>query len=209
MTKNLYWKIYSLNFLSLICAARLRLHCRAVNVAALKLLDQGIPRSRLKGSWAGATGYPQFMPSAVLRLRADGDGDGRADSWSNEMDGLSSIANFLREAGWKANTPWGIPVRVSPGFDRASVGNLATSVDCPRVHARHSRPLTMREWRLRGIVPVNRALRGEEIAYFLEPDGVYGTAFLLTGNYKAILKYNCSNFYALSVGLLADRIIGR
>ena len=178
-------------------------------VAALKLLDQGIPRSRLKGSWAGATGYPQFMPSAVLRLRTDGDGDGRADIWSNEMDGLSSIANFLREAGWKANTPWGIPVRVSPSFDRASVRNLATSVDCPRVHARHSRPLTMAEWRARGIVPVSRALREDEIAYFLEPDGIYGTAYLLTSNYKSILKYNCSNFYALSVGLLADRIIGR
>jgi len=178
-------------------------------VAALKLLDQGIPRSRLKGSWAGATGYPQFMPSAVLRLRADGDGDGRADIWSNEIDALSSIAHFLREAGWKANTAWGIPVRIQPGFDRASVRNLTTSVDCPRVHARHSRPLTMREWRLRGIVPISRSLREDEIAYFLEPDGVYGTAYLLTGNYKSILKYNCSNFYALSVGLLADRIIGR
>ena len=178
-------------------------------VAALKLLDQGISRSRLKGSWAGATGYPQFMPTAVLRLRADGDGDGRADIWSNEMDGLSSIANFLREAGWKANTPWAIPVRVSPSFDRSAVRNLTTSVDCPRVHARHSRPLTMREWRLRGIYPVSRSLREDEIAYFLEPDGIYGTAFLLTGNYKAILKYNCSNFYALSVGLLADRNIGR
>ena len=178
-------------------------------VAALKLLDQGIPRARLKGSWAGATGYPQFMPTAVLRLRADGDGDGRADIWTNETDGLSSIANFLREAGWKANTPWGIPVRVSPGFDRARVRNLTTSVDCPRVHARHSRPLTMREWRALGIVPVSRSLREDEIAYFLEPDGVYGAAYLLTANYKSILKYNCSNFYALSVGLLADRIIGR
>ena len=178
-------------------------------VASLKLLDQGIPRWRLKGSWAGATGYPQFMPSAVLRLRADGDGDGRADIWSSEMDGLSSIANFLRDAGWKANTPWGIPVRVSSGFDRAAVRNIATSVDCPRVHARHSRPLTMREWRLRGIVPVSRALREDELAYFLEPDGLYGQAYLLTGNYKSILKYNCSNFYALSVGILADRIIGR
>lgn len=178
-------------------------------IAALKLLDQGIPRSRLKGSWAGATGYPQFMPTAVLRLRADGDGDGRADIWSNEVDGLASIANFLKEKGWKANTPWGIPVRVSPTFHRAGVRNLTTSVDCPRVHARHSRPLTMREWRALGITPVSHSLREDEIAYFLEPDGVHGTAYLLTANYKAILKYNCSNFYALSVGLLADKIIGR
>ena len=178
-------------------------------VAAMKLLDQGIPRWRLKGSWAGATGYPQFMPSAVLRLRADGDGDGRADIWSSEMDGLSSIANFLREAGWKANTPWAIPVRVPTNFDRASVRNLTTAPNCPRVHARHSRPLTMREWRTMGITPVGRTLRDDEIAYLFEPDGIYDTAYLLTGNYKAILKYNCSNFYALSVGVLADRIIGR
>ena len=178
-------------------------------VAAMKLLDQGIPRSRLKGSYAGATGYPQFMPTAVLRLRADGSGDGRADIWTDEMDGLASIANFLRDAGWKANTSWGIPVQVAPTFNRAAVRNVATSPDCPRVHARHSRPLTMREWRALGLTPVSRSLREDEMAYFLEPDGIYGTAYLLTGNYKAILKYNCSNFYALSVGLLADRIIGR
>ena len=178
-------------------------------VGALKLIDMGIPRWRLKGSWAGATGYPQFMPTAVIRLRADGDGDGRADIWGSEMDGLSSIANFLREAGWKANTPWAIPVSVPIGFDRSSVRNLTTSIDCPRVHARHSRPLTMREWRMMGITPISRTLRDDEIAYLFEPDGIYGTAYLLTGNYKAILKYNCSNFYAMSVGILADRIIGR
>jgi len=188
---------------------RRRLLFESEFVAAMKLLDQGIPRSRLRGSWAGATGYPQFMPSAVIRLRADGDGDGRADIWSSEMDGLASIANFLREAGWKANTAWGIPVRVPYNFDRGAVRNIATSPDCPRVHARHSRPLTMREWRMMGITPVSRTLRDDEIAYLLEPDGIYGTAYLLTGNYKAILKYNCSNFYALSVGVLADRIIGR
>ncbi len=178
-------------------------------VAALKLIDMGIPRWRLKGSWAGATGFPQFMPSAVIRLRADGDGDGRADIWASEMDGLMSIANFLREAGWKANTPWGIPVRIPSGFDRSSVRNLTTSPDCPRVHARHSRPLTMREWRMMGFAPLSRTLRDDEIAYLFEPDGSYGTAYLLTANYKAILKYNCSNFYAMSVGLLADGIIGR
>lgn len=178
-------------------------------VAALKLLDQGIPRWQLKGSYAGATGYPQFMPSAVLRLRADGDGDGRSDIWSSELDGLASIANFLRDAGWKANTPWGIPVTVAPTFDRAAVRNVGISPTCPRVHARHSRPLTMREWRALGIAPVRYSLREDETAWFLEPDGTYGTAYLLTSNYKAILQYNCSNFYALSVGLLADRIIGR
>ena len=78
-------------------------------VAALKLIDLGVPRYRLKGSWAGATGYPQFMPSVALRLRADGDGDGYADIWANELDGLASIAAYLRDAGWKPNIALGNP----------------------------------------------------------------------------------------------------
>ena len=178
-------------------------------VAALKLLDSGIPRWRLKGSWAGATGYPQFMPSAVLRLRADGDGDGRAEIWSSQSDGLASIANFLKEAGWKGGVPWGIAVSVPASLDRNAVRNIATAPDCPRVHARHSRPLTMREWRALGVTPYGRTLPDSEPATLLEPDGRGQTAYLLTGNYKAILKYNCSNFYALSVGLLANAIVGR
>ena len=90
-------------------------------IAALKLLDRGTPRYRLKGSWAGATGYPQFMPSAVLRLAVDGDGDGSKNIWASEIDGLASIANYLREAGWKPNVHWGIPVRVPASFNRRSV----------------------------------------------------------------------------------------
>ena len=93
-------------------------------IAALKLIDRGTPRYRLKGSWAGATGYPQFMPSAVLRLAVDGDGDGsRATSGASEIDGLASIANYLREAGWKPNVHWGIPVRVPASFNRRSVAS--------------------------------------------------------------------------------------
>ena len=76
-------------------------------LATLKLLDAGIPRWRLKGSYAGATGYPQFMPSVALRLRADGDGDGAANLWSNEDDAFASIANYLRDAGWKRGDPVG------------------------------------------------------------------------------------------------------
>lgn len=178
-------------------------------VAALKLLEMGIPRWRLKGSYAGATGYPQFMPSTVIRLRADGDGDGKAEIWSNQVDGLASIANYLKDAGWKAGVPWGISVRVPPSFDLSAVRNIAAAVECPRVHARHSRPLTMREWRALGVVPLGRSLPDGEVATLLEPDGRGQTAYLLTGNYKAILKYNCSNFYALSVGLLANAIVER
>ena len=178
-------------------------------VAAMRLIDQGVPRSRLRGSYAGAMGHPQFMPTNVLRLRADGDGDGDFDIWGSQLDGLASIANYLRGAGWRAGMLWGVPVRVPAGFSRASVRSLTTAAKCPRVHARHSRPLTMREWRARGIVPLDRSLRDDDLATLMEPDGPYDTAYLLTDNYRAILDYNCSNFYALSVTLLADRIIGR
>jgi lytic murein transglycosylase len=177
-------------------------------VSGLKLLDMGIPRWRLKGSYAGATGYPQFMPSTVIRLRADGDGDGRAEIWSSEVDGLASIGNYLKDAGWKAGVPWGIPVNVPSTLDRNAVRNTVTATECPRVHARHSRPMTMAQWRAMGVTPLRRSLAEGEMATLIEPDGRGATAYLLTGNYKAILSYNCSNFYALSVGLLANAIVG-
>ena len=178
-------------------------------VAALKLIDLGYSRSRLRGSWAGAMGYPQFMPSVVLRLRADGDGDGYADIWRSEDDAFASIGNYLRDAGWRANMLWGVPVRVPAGFNRAAVSNPTTTADCPRVHARHSRPMSMAQWRALGVAPLGRSLRETDVATLIEPDGPAETAYLVTDNYRAILKYNCSNFYALSVALLADGIIGR
>lgn len=178
-------------------------------VAALKLIDLGVPRWRLKGSWAGATGYPQFMPSVALRLRTDGDGDGFADLWRSEPDGLASIANYLRDAGWKPNIPWGIAVRTPPSLNRAAIRSRVKPQRCERVYSRHSRWLTMGEWRSLGVVPLGRNLPNNEMATLLEPDGPYATAYLLTTNYRTILDYNCSNFYALSVGLLADAIARR
>jgi membrane-bound lytic murein transglycosylase B len=178
-------------------------------VAALKLIDMGVPRYRLKGSWAGATGYPQFMPTVVLRLRTDGDGDGYADVWASELDGLASIANYLRDAGWKAGVPWGIAVRTPPTLNRAAIRSNVTAPRCPRVYARHSRWLSIRDWRALGVVPIGRGLPDSELATLIEPDGPYATAYLLTNNYRTILDYNCSNFYALSVGLLADAIAQR
>lgn len=177
-------------------------------IATLKLIDRGVPRDRLKGSWAGATGYPQFLPSVYLRLARDGDGDGRADIWNNEADALASIANYFVNAGWRAGRPWGVPARVPPQLDRASVAERLDSPRCPRVHERHSRWLTVGEWRRRGVVPIGGpALRDDELVSLLEPDGPNETAYLLTGNYRVILDYNCSNFYALSVGLLADAVV--
>ena len=178
-------------------------------VAALHLIDQGVPRSRLKGSWAGATGYPQFMPSVVLRLRTDGDGNGTADIWTSEIDALASIAAYLRDAGWKPDVHWGIPVQVPASFNRAGVRTAVAAARCPAVFARHSRWLTMREWRALGIVPTGRSLPDNELASLIEPDGQGATAYLLSTNYRAILDYNCSNFYALSVGLLGDAIARR
>ena len=178
-------------------------------VATLKLLDGGVSRARLRGSYAGATGYPQFMPTAALRLRVDGDGDGYANIWSNEVDALASMANYLREAGWKRGVPWGVPTSVPSNFNRAAVRSTLAPARCPRVYQRHSRWLTAREWRSLGIVSHGRPLADSEMATLIEPDGPGQRAYLLTNNYRAILDYNCSNYYALSVGLLADAIAGR
>jgi membrane-bound lytic murein transglycosylase B len=176
-------------------------------VAALKMIDRGVPRSRLKGSWAGATGYPQFLPSTWLRIAADGDGDGRADIWTSAPDALASIARYLQNAGWRPGVPWGVAVNVPPGLERSALRTTLLSPRCPRVHERHSRWLSIGEWRRMGLVSQSGIWpRDSEQASLIEPDGPGATAYLLTTNYKAILDYNCSNFYALSVGLLADAI---
>ena len=177
-------------------------------IAALKIIDRGYPREILKGSWAGAMGYPQFLPSVYLRLARDGDGDGRADIWRNEADTLASIANYFANAGWRAGQPWGFAVNVPGGFSRAGVSNRLISPRCPRVFARHSGWRTIAEWRALGIMPQAGSWRAGDsaLATLIEPDGPGRTAYLLTGNYRVILDYNCSNFYALSVGLLADAI---
>ncbi|WP_157217224.1 lytic murein transglycosylase [Flavisphingomonas formosensis] len=176
-------------------------------IATLKLLDRGIPRERLKGSWAGATGYPQFLPSMYIRLGMDGDGDGKADIWTSQADALASIANYFVNAGWKPNVPWGVTASVPAGFNRDAVKPLIVSPRCPRVHARHSRWLSVAEWRALGVIPTGAArISDNEQASLIEPDGPGATAYLLTTNYRSILDYNCSNFYALSVGLLANAV---
>jgi lytic murein transglycosylase len=176
-------------------------------VATLKMYERGYPRAKLKGSWAGATGYPQFLPTVYLRLAADGDGDGRADIWASSADALASIGNYLSNAGWKPNVPWGVRVRVPAGLNRASLGSRLAAPRCPRVHERHTRWMTIGEWRRLGVVADGSVLPADsELATLLEPDGQGAPAYLLTTNYRTILDYNCSNFYALAVGLLADEI---
>jgi membrane-bound lytic murein transglycosylase B len=146
------------------------------------------------------------MPSNVLRLATDGDGDGSANIWGSEMDGLASIAAYLQDAGWKRGVHWGVPVAVPATLDRAALRTTLVPPRCPQVFRRHSRWLTMREWRQLGVQPTGQSLPDAEMATLIEPDGPGATAYLLSANYRAILDYNCSNFYALSVGLLADRI---
>lgn len=177
-------------------------------VATLKLVERGHPRSQLKGSWAGATGYPQFLPSVFLRLGVDADGDGRPNIWSSQVDALASIANYLSNAGWKPNVPWGFPVNVPANLNRAGLQTPLVAPRCERVFERHSEWRTMDEWRRLGIAPQGGRwpVGANEMATLLEPDGRGQTAYLLTTNYRTILDYNCSNFYALSVGVLADAI---
>lgn len=175
-------------------------------IATLKMMDRGFPRERLKGSWAGATGHPQFLPSVYIRLARDGDGDGRADIWNSEADALASIANYFVHSGWRRGQPWGVPATIPAGYIRAANPNKLNSPRCERVHDRHSQWRTVAEWRRDGVAPIGSGLRDTDMVTLFEPDGPGTPAWLLTGNYRVILDYNCSNFYALSVGLLADEV---
>ena len=176
-------------------------------IAAMQMIDRGVPRTRLVGSWAGATGNPQFLPSVYLRLGRDGDGDGRVDIWTNQADTLASIGNYFVNAGWRKGEPWGFAVSVPATLDRQTIASRVRSPRCAKVFERHSQWKSMAEWRALGIVPESARWPDDRImATLLEPDGPGKTGYLLTSNYRVILDYNCSNFYALSVGLLADAV---
>ena len=177
-------------------------------IASLHMIERGVPRHKLKGSWAGAMGFPQFMPSTYDRLAKDGDGDGLADIWASEPDAMMSIANYFLESGWRAGEPWGFAVNVPTYVNRDELRSNITPPRCPRVFERHSEWKSMAEWRALGISPQAGRWPASDntMATLLEPDGQGKTAYLLTSNYRVILDYNCSNFYALTVGLLADEI---
>jgi len=169
---------------------------------ALTILDRGhIALDRMKGSWAGAMGQTQFMPSSFLRFGVDEDRDGRIDIWDNVADSLGSTANYVKTLGWDTERTWGREVRLPAGFDV----NLA-SLD---IDAKETiKPLSA--WSALGVrrndggalptVDLNAAL--------ILPDGINGPAFLVYDNYRIILKYNRSLSYSVAVGHLADRLIG-
>ncbi len=174
-------------------------------LALMKVADKGYSRDNLVGSWAGAFGNPQFLPSVYLRLATDGDGDARADIFDNRADTLASIARYFQDSGWRRGQPWGVRAFVPAGFDSDAFDNEILSPVCPRVHERHSQWKTVGEWRALGVQP-QQYLADDVMVSVFQPDGPGRPAWLLTANYRVILEYNCSNYYAMSVGLLADEI---
>jgi len=175
-------------------------------VALMKVADRGFSRQQLVGSYAGAFGNPQFLPSVYLRLATDGDGDGRANIFTNKADTFASIAAYFKDAGWRTGQPWGVRASVPSGFNVDAYKTKLKAAVCPRVHERHSQWKTVAEWRKLGVQP-RKALSDDTLVSLFQPDGPGKPAWLLTGNYRVILEYNCSNYYAMSVGLLADEIV--
>lgn len=166
-------------------------------MAALRILQRGdIDRAHMRGSWAGAMGHTQFLPSSFEAYARDADGDGRRDIWGNIADVMASTANYLAEAGWHSGAPWGMEVRLPEGFDYAQteLANRQSS----------------QAWAAQGVEP----MRGGELpdlsdAAVIVPAGAHGPAFLVGHNFRMIMRYNASTSYALAVALLSDRIKGR
>ena len=167
-------------------------------LAALRILQRGdIPRAKLVGSWAGAMGHTQFIPSTYLKRAIDGDGDGKRDLWRSLPDVFASTANYLAQAGWKAGLPFGYEVLLPKKFPYELADGRTT--------------MKVKEWRAKhGVKPARgRTLRhGDEDAAIVLPSGYKGPAFLVFRNYRAILRYNNATAYALAVGILAERLKG-
>ncbi len=165
-------------------------------LAALRILQSGdIERAQMIGSWAGAMGQTQFLPSVFLGYAVDADGDGRRDIWGSMADVMASTANFLARSGWQADQPWGVEVRLPPGFD---VGRADVAL---------RQPSSL--WAAEGVQTNNGApLPQYAEAAVLLPAGARGPAFLVGPNFQVILRYNNSTSYALAVGLLAQRLAG-
>ncbi len=176
--------------------------------AALEILNRGdIDLARMKGSWAGAMGQLQFMPSSYLAFAQDYDGDGQRDIWSSPADVFASIANYLAGHGWTAGTSWGREVRVSPAAERAIVNVVARRDGSCRATKDMTVALPVQRWRALGV----RAANGSVLPASTPAAALVSGAtrhFLVYANYDALLEYNCAHSYALSVGLLADRLAG-
>ena len=167
-------------------------------IAIMELIEKGAAtRDQFRrGSWAGAVGQTQFMPSTFLRYAADFDKDGREDLWTNTGDAVASAANYLTSLGWKKGEPWAIETTIPEGFDY-SLGD--------------GRKLPLSAWQSMGLAPAAKATFGSSETTSAElflPAGSYGPAFVLFDNFYIIKKYNNADSYALAIGLLADRLAG-
>ena len=165
---------------------------------ALKMLQDGVPRTDMRSSWGGALGLTQFLPSEFYKYAVDFDGDGRADIWHSVPDALASAARQLAGKGWRKGERWAYEVRAPRNTD--------CSIGVPDI------AMPIGEWLKRGFVPaLSRKLRAAELklsASLLQPEGSYGPAFLTPKNYYVIKDYNFSDLYVLFVGHLSDRIAG-
>jgi lytic murein transglycosylase len=182
---------------TLACTApRRRDYFRGELLATLQIVERGdLAPEKLRGSWAGAFGQTQFMPSTYLRLAVDGDGDGRRNLVDSVPDALHSTANFLAKAGWRTGESWGYEVRVPAGYSGPS-------------GRRDKQPVS--SWAARGIRAFDGgALSGSGNAGLLMPAGANGPAFLVFRNYDAAFSYNGADSYALAISLLSDRLRGR
>lgn len=182
---------------TLSCFGRRQSYFRGEFFATLKIIQQEhVGPERLNGSWAGAFGQTQFMPSTYLRLAVDFDGDGRRDLVDSVPDALASTANFLNKAGWKSGMPWGFEVSVPAGVDTSGAGR------------RNKRPLSA--WAAQGITRADGQPlpAGELQAGLLLPAGPQGPAFLVTRNFDALYSYNAAESYALAIAHLSDRLRG-
>jgi membrane-bound lytic murein transglycosylase B len=160
-------------------------------VAALVMIERGVARKKLKGSWAGAMGNPQFLPSAYLKYAVSVSGSGAPDIWNSVPDSLASIAHFLRESGWQPGLPWGMEVMLPADYDFATLH------------------MAFQAWAALGARAASeRALPAKGDATLFLPSGAGGPAFLLSDNYWVLKAYNNSDSYALSLALLADRLGG-
>ena len=163
-------------------------------LAALEILQQGdVSADQLRGSWAGAMGQTQFIPTTYNTHAVDFDGDGRRNIWSSAADALASAAHYLQASGWQAGQPWGFEVELKEGFDYAQADSSIRR--------------SVAEWRRLGVSGIPAGV-DEASASLLLPAGYRGPAFLVLDNFRSILRYNNSSSYALAIGLLSERFDG-
>ncbi len=180
--------------------------------SALQILNEGhITHADMKGSWAGAMGQSQFMPSSFVQYAQDFDGDGRRDIWTTPADVFASIAQYLKAAEWRDDQTWGREVQLPADYQaRASEWQQPAAQHSCSVVRHHTQMLPLAQWQEIGV----RRIDGSDlpandfVASIIQPDGPEGRAFLTYQNFRAILRYNCANNYALSIGHLADRLAG-